>query len=46
MTTDLLLAVATGDSIPKGALIAGIAAVVVLAVLFLLPKFKKKDDNE
>lgn len=46
MTTSLLLAVAAGDAIPKGALIAGIAAVVVLAVLFLLPKFKKKDNDE
>ena len=46
MDTNVMLAVAAGDSIPKGAIIAIVAAVVVLVVLFALPKFKKKDDDK
>ena len=47
MNTSLSLAVAAGDTVSKGPLIAIIAAVAVLVALFVLPKFlKKKDDDE
>ena len=49
MNTSLSLAVAAGDTISKGPLIAIIVAVVVLVALFVLPKVLKKkdsDDNE